>query len=109
MAKRNRIDRHRAVVTLDDVSLRYGERVVFRHTRWTWRRGEQWAILGPNGAGKSLLASALDGTAIVCQGEIHYDFSNASPDRIEEGVNRLAAVMAPRLASELPCPNTRSV
>ena len=37
------------------------------------------------------------------------NFSNASPDRIEERVKRQAAVMAPPLVSELPCPNTRSV
>ena len=102
MAERNRINRTRALLTLDDVSLRHGERVVFRHTRWTWHRGEQWAILGPNGAGKSLLASVLDGTAIVCQGEIHCDFAAGPGTGLAEVfLDKAVALLSPLVQRDL--------
>lgn len=62
------------LLALDNIAIRDGERLAFRGTRWTWRRGEQWAILGPNGSGKSLLALALCGKALVVRGEIRHDF-----------------------------------
>ncbi len=62
------------LLACDDVTVRWQGRAVFARTRWTWRRGEQWAVLGPNGAGKSVLALALCGKAPVVRGEIHYPF-----------------------------------
>ena len=67
------------LLAFDRVAIRDGERLAFPGTRWTWRRGEQWAILGPNGSGKTLLALALCGKAPVVRGEIRYGF-DASPE-----------------------------
>ena len=70
------------LLALDRIAIRDGERLAFRGTRWTWRRGEQWAILGPNGSGKSLLALALCGKAPVVRGEIRHGFAaDAAPDK----------------------------
>lgn len=69
------------LLALDGVTLRSRSGLAFRGARWTWRRGEQWAILGPNGAGKSLLALALCGRAPVVDGEIHYGFESPGAAR----------------------------
>lgn len=66
-------------LALEDVTLRSGERLVFKHTNWTLRRDEQWAIIGPNGSGKSFLAAALAGQGTVVEGEIRHQFDPAPP------------------------------
>ena len=56
------------------VSLRFGDRMVFRDTDWTFARNQQWAVVGANGSGKSLFARALAGKIPVVSGEIRYHF-----------------------------------
>ena len=48
-----------ALVQMEHVCVRYGERDVLRDVSWTVRPGEHWALLGANGAGKSTLLSIL--------------------------------------------------
>lgn len=48
------------VIDIRDVTLRYGERVIFEKLNWIVRRGERWALHGRNGSGKSALL------ALVC-------------------------------------------
>ncbi|MGB7769441.1 MAG: ATP-binding cassette domain-containing protein [Verrucomicrobiia bacterium] len=72
------------LLVLDDIAVRWNGRTVFPRTRWTWRRGEQWAILGPNGSGKSLLALALCGQAPLHRGEIHCHFDGLDADAVPE-------------------------
>jgi molybdate transport system ATP-binding protein len=57
-------------LALENAAVRFGERLVFKHTRWTWRTGEQWAMLGPDGSGKSLLVEALLGRMPLAHGEL---------------------------------------
>ncbi len=57
-------------LALENVSIRSGESVVFKHTNWIWRTGEQWAMLGPDGAGKALLIEAIRGRAPVVHGDV---------------------------------------
>jgi molybdate transport system ATP-binding protein len=67
---------HRAqpFLSLLDAAFRLGDRLVFEHTSWVFRRPEHWAILGANGSGKSLLADALRGRLPLVQGELRYHF-----------------------------------
>ncbi len=58
------------IVTMDNASVRVGDRVLFRRTSWVFRPGEQWALIGPNGSGKTLFASALVGAVPVVGGEL---------------------------------------
>jgi molybdate transport system ATP-binding protein len=48
-------------VQLNDVTVRYGERTILDHVRWSVHAGERWAVLGPNGSGKTTLLSLLCG------------------------------------------------
>lgn len=49
-----------SVIDFRDVTLRYGNRVIFEHLNWRVCRGEHWALQGRNGSGKSALL------ALVC-------------------------------------------
>lgn len=62
-------------ITLEDVTLRIGDRRLLAGTNWCVYYGQNWVIWGPNGAGKTTLAKALQGTAAVIQGTIrrHYE------------------------------------
>jgi len=65
-------------IVFEDVTLRIGDALAFGGLRWTWNRGEQWAVLGPNGSGTSYFASAVAGRLPVAAGEIHHRFDLAN-------------------------------
>ena len=49
------------LVKLENVTVRYGERLILDELNWEIKPGERWALLGPNGAGKSTVLSLLNG------------------------------------------------
>ena len=67
-------NRSKPLVRLAGVSLRLGERRVFRNTHWTFARHQHWAMVGANGSGKTLFARALTGEIPVVDGQIQYHF-----------------------------------
>lgn len=46
-------------VQLNQVTIRYEEKILLDRLNLTIRRGEKWAIQGPNGSGKTLVASLI--------------------------------------------------
>ena len=49
------------VISLRNITLRYGERTIFGGINWEVQRGERWALHGRNGSGKSALLSLICG------------------------------------------------
>jgi molybdate transport system ATP-binding protein len=47
------------IISLKDVTIRYGSKTILEHFSWTIQRGERWVLRGPNGAGKSTLLSLI--------------------------------------------------
>ena len=47
------------VVSMNHVTISYGERTILNDVSWTIRRGEHWALSGRNGSGKSTLLSLI--------------------------------------------------
>ncbi len=49
------------LVQLEEVTIRYGQKLILDKLSWKIRSGERWLVKGPNGAGKSTLLSLLIG------------------------------------------------
>lgn len=47
------------IVSLRNVSIIYGERIILKNLNWTVKCGEKWAMIGDNGSGKSTLLSLI--------------------------------------------------
>lgn len=47
------------IVSMINVDIAYGERIVQKDINWTVKKDEKWALLGPNGSGKSTLLSYI--------------------------------------------------
>jgi len=51
---------YRYIVKMNDVLIRYGDKIILNKINWQILPGERWALLGPNGAGKSTLLSLIN-------------------------------------------------
>ncbi|PYS91325.1 MAG: hypothetical protein DMF62_02855, partial [Acidobacteria bacterium] len=58
------------MLTIEDISVHYGERKVLENISLELKRSEIIALLGPNGAGKTTLLRAMNGSVPVSSGEI---------------------------------------
>lgn len=47
------------VVSLKDLCIKYGEKVIIHNLNWTVYKGDRWALVGRNGSGKTTLFSIL--------------------------------------------------
>lgn len=85
-----------AFLTVHDISVRYGERVVLDRVSFSVDRGDVVAIIGPNGSGKTTLVRAILGLTVVA-GDIlweerpsigyvpqYVDFDRSFPLTVEE-------------------------
>jgi ABC-2 type transport system ATP-binding protein len=61
------------VLTLEGVTLRYGERVAVENLHLQVRSGQVVGLLGANGSGKSSTLSACAGLLVPAQGTIHLE------------------------------------
>jgi molybdate transport system ATP-binding protein len=48
-------------ISMNAVSISYGNKKILSHINWKVERGEKWLVLGPNGSGKSTLLSLVTG------------------------------------------------
>ena len=48
------------IVKMNNVFIKYGDKVILNQINWQIVPGERWALLGPNGAGKSTLLSLIN-------------------------------------------------
>jgi len=60
------------VVTMDQVTLCYGSKTVFRDLKWVIPRGKRVAVVGVNGAGKTTMLKLLAGILKPTSGELKH-------------------------------------
>ncbi|MBK1438997.1 ATP-binding cassette domain-containing protein [Parapedobacter sp. ISTM3] len=49
------------IISMNDVSVRYGDKLILDGINWRVEQGEAWSLKGHNGAGKSTLLSLING------------------------------------------------
>jgi molybdate transport system ATP-binding protein len=49
------------LISMKNVTVKYGDTTVLENVSWTMRTGEDWVILGPNGCGKTTLLNLITG------------------------------------------------
>ena len=59
------------MLTVSNVSLRFGKRVLFDEVNLKFTRGNCYGIIGANGAGKSTFLKILAGTLEANKGSVH--------------------------------------
>ena len=57
-----------AVVSFDDITVKYGKRTLYKHFSWTIREGERWVLRGRNGSGKTTLMALITGDSPLAYG-----------------------------------------
>src|SRR5262249_62354879 len=60
----------KAMLSVNNVSMRYGARILFEDVTTTFSAGRRYAITGPNGAGKSTLMKILTGELEPTNGSV---------------------------------------
>src|SRR5262249_53189345 len=60
----------KAMISVNNVSMRYGARVLFEDVTTTFAAGRRYAITGPNGAGKTTLMNILTGELEPTNGSV---------------------------------------
>ena len=58
------------LLSLNNISMRYGARILFEDVTTTFLNGRRYAITGPNGAGKSTLMKILAGDLDPAKGDV---------------------------------------
>src|SRR5258705_11160829 len=58
------------MISINNISMRYGARVLFDDVTTTFMAGRRYAITGPNGAGKSTLMKILTGEIEPTKGNV---------------------------------------
>ena len=58
------------MLTVENLSIQYGARTLFRDLSFTIRAKDRWALAGPNGAGKSTLMKIIAGLEVPNSGRI---------------------------------------
>src|SRR6202158_5319006 len=58
------------MLSLNNISMRFGARILFEDVTTTFQQGRRYAITGPNGAGKSTFMKLLTGEIEPSKGSV---------------------------------------
>src|SRR6202158_6306584 len=58
------------MLSLNNISMRFGARILFEDVTTTFQQGRRYAITGPNGAGKSTFMKILTGEIEAAKGSV---------------------------------------
>ena len=74
----------REVVTINDMTHSYGDKILFLGASLEVERGDRIAFVGPNGAGKSTLLRLITGSEPAEDGEVSIGVHNVIPSYFEQ-------------------------
>src|SRR5258708_11658349 len=62
------------MLSIDHVTVRFLNNILFTNLNFTVNQGEHWALIGESGSGKSALLQTIAGRFNITGGDIHYHF-----------------------------------
>jgi molybdate transport system ATP-binding protein len=100
-------ERLESVISLKDVKVVYGEKVILNALNWEVKKGEHWWLRGSNGAGKSTLISLLIGEnpQAYCNDIQLFGVKRGSGESIWD-IKKNVGFVAPELARLFPVPQS---
>ncbi|MCC9135540.1 ATP-binding cassette domain-containing protein [Pontibacter silvestris] len=103
----NNIPAFDTIVQMDDVSIKYGNKLVLDNINWQVKQGEHWALLGHNGAGKTTLLSLISGDNPQSYAKkiILFDRKRGSGETIWD-IKKKIGFVSPELYQYFPYNNT---
>jgi len=95
------------MVKMNDVHIKYGEKVILDKVDWQVLPGERWALLGPNGAGKSTLLSLVNGDnpQAYANDIVLFDVKRGSGESIWD-IKKKIGFVSPELHQYFPTDNS---
>lgn len=75
-------------ITLQKLSKRFNQEVIFKNIDYTFRSGEFYAITGANGSGKSTLLKTISGFSLPSKGNLTYTVDNkiVAPENVYQHI-----------------------
>lgn len=68
------MSKNETFLSLDHITVRYLDQILFENLSFHIKQGEHWALLGESGSGKSALLQTLAGKFNITKGKINYNF-----------------------------------
>ncbi len=100
---------HTPTLSIQQLTLRRGDKTILRHIDWQVAPGEHWVILGANGCGKTSLLSALTGYMSASSGKIQCmgeDFGAADWSEVRQRIGMVSSSLTRRVPAEEPAIET---
>jgi molybdate transport system ATP-binding protein len=98
---------YQTIIGMDNVSIRYGDKLILDQVNWQMKQGERWMLVGHNGAGKSTLLSLINGDnpQAFANKIILFDQQKGSGESIWE-IKKKIGYVSPELFQYFPSGNT---
>jgi molybdate transport system ATP-binding protein len=95
------------MIKMNNVHIKYGEKVILDKVNWQVLPGERWALLGPNGAGKSTLLSLVNGDnpQAYANDIVLFDVKRGSGESIWD-IKKKIGFVSPELHQYFPTDNS---
>ncbi|MFA5245936.1 MAG: ATP-binding cassette domain-containing protein, partial [Pedobacter sp.] len=95
------------IVGMENVTIRYGDKLILDRVNWKLKHGERWMLLGHNGAGKSTLLSLINGDnpQAFANKIVLFDHPKGSGESIWE-IKKKIGYVSPELFQYFPTGNT---
>jgi len=92
----------RPLIEFSNVTLRLGDRLLFKNSNWAFECNQNWVLVGGNGSGKTLLGRAIAGEIPVVAGEIKYHLQPPQGKVPEDCVRLVSFEMQKAAAGDAP-------
>ncbi|MDO6759300.1 ATP-binding cassette domain-containing protein [Tamlana sp. 2_MG-2023] len=81
----------KSLVKFNEVTIKYGERVIVKDICWEIKSGEFWQLIGPNGSGKSTLITLITGDNPKAYGQdiVLFGMQKGSGERVWDIKNNI--------------------